>query len=134
MSRFGIICGLILCADTAFALFGSTAKLPLFFIPMMIGIPMLFFGVVALNPHRRRHSLALTAGLAAIGLLVGTGNLSHSLTLWGGGNDVNLHHARIVSVMVGTCVAFLAGYIWSAFFRLRVTEASPGVAEPDPPA
>ena len=49
MARFGIISGLLLCIDTAFALFGSLNKVPLLFIPMMIGIPILFFGVVALK-------------------------------------------------------------------------------------
>ena len=70
MARFGIVSGLLLCFNTAYALFSSLNKEPLLFIPMMLGIPILFFGVVALNPHRRRQALATAALVGGAGCLI----------------------------------------------------------------
>ena len=131
MSRFAIICGLLLCADTAMALFGSTSKAPLFFIPMMLGIPILFFGVVALNPHRRRQALATAAGLGAIGFLVGLGHLSHLAKFWREGIGVNPHSVRIVSVMMVICAVFLGCYTWSTLRRARRRVASESASRQD---
>lgn len=120
MARFGILSGLFLCIATAIALFGSPDKAPLFFIPMMLGIPILFFGVVALNPHRRRQALATAATIAGLGCLAGSAQLIHLGTGWGNADAVNLHSTRIVTMMVVVCVAFLASYLWSVFYLPRV--------------
>ena len=113
MARFGIVSGLLLCIDTAFALFGSFNKAPLLFIPMMIGIPILFFGVVALNPHRRRQALATAAGLCTIGCVIGFGQLAQFASLYRSAGIVNLHHTRIVAMMVIVCVVFAVSYLWT---------------------
>lgn len=117
MARFGIVSGLLLCMDTAMALFGSLNKAPLFFVPMMLGIPILFFGVVALNPHRRRQALATAAGIGGIGCLIGVGQLFHFLSLWRADAVVNPHSTRIVSFMLAICTVFLVAYAWSLFVR-----------------
>ena len=119
MARFGIVSGLLLCIDTAFALFGSLSKAPFFFIPMMIGIPILFFGVVGLNPHRRRQALATAAGIGGLGCLIGLVQLTRFYTLWRSEGFVNLHYTRIVSMMVVICVAFLVSYSLSVVSRRR---------------
>ena len=59
MARLGILAGVLLCVGTAMARMGSYEKAVWLFLPMMIGIPIMFLGVVGLNPHRRR--VALTA-------------------------------------------------------------------------
>ena len=72
MARIGIIFGLLLCGLTFTAMIATTVKSPILFIPMMIGIPTLFCGVVALNPHRRKQAMRAAAVLALLGLSVGT--------------------------------------------------------------
>ena len=119
MARFGIVSGLLLCFDTAIALFGSLNKPPLLFVPMMLGIPILFFGVVALNPHRRRQSLLSAAILGCVGCLIGFGQLVHFFSLWRADGIVNLHYTRIVSMMIAICIAFSLGYLWSVVWTKR---------------
>lgn len=113
LPRLGIFSGLLLCIDTAFALFGSISKAPLLFIPMILGIPILFFGVVALNPHRRRQALATAASVGSVGFLVGCGQLFHLYSLWRNLGQVNLHDMRIIVWMVAICLTFLASYLWN---------------------
>jgi hypothetical protein len=124
MARFGIVSGLLLCVDTAMALFGSVSKSPLLFIPMMLGIPILFFGVVALNPHRRRQALATAAGIGAIGCVIGFGELVHLVSKWVNTETVNLHSTRIVALMVAICMVFLVGYFWTLVHRGRLKVVS----------
>ena len=71
MARIGIIFGLALCGLTVACLVQSTTKSPYQFIPMILGIPMLFLGVVALNPHRRRQAMNVAASVSTMGLVVG---------------------------------------------------------------
>ena len=71
MARVGIIFGLLLCGLTIAGMVATTVKSPILFIPMMIGIPTLFCGVVALNPHRRKQAMRTAATLALIGSCVG---------------------------------------------------------------
>ena len=122
----------MLCIDTAMALFGSLNKAPLLFIPMMLGIPILFFGVVALNPHRRRQALATAAAICVFGCLIGFGQLVHFFSLWRNAGVVNLHHTRIVSLMVAICVAFSISYVWTAISLRRSRTGGPSQpAEPE---
>ena len=72
MARVGIIFGLLLCGLTFVGMVETSVKSPILFIPMMIGIPTLFCGVVALNPHRRKQAMRAAAALALLGLTVGT--------------------------------------------------------------
>ena len=71
MARVGIIFGLLLCGLTIAGLVGTTVKNPILFVPMMIGIPTLFCGVVALNPHRRKHAMRVAGALALLGTCIG---------------------------------------------------------------
>jgi predicted branched-subunit amino acid permease len=71
MARVGIVFGLILCGLTVIGLVGTELKMPTQFYPMMLGIPVLFCGVVSLNPHRRKYAINVTATLALIGAVAG---------------------------------------------------------------
>lgn len=124
MARFGIIAGLALCVLTAFALFGTLDKAPLLFVPMMLGIPILFSGVVALNPHRRRFAIGSAAAIGVVGLVIGLGQGIRLLSLWQRTESVNLHSVRIVALMVSICLVFLVAYGWSGMFWGRTLESA----------
>ena len=67
MARVGIVFGLLLCGLTVVGMVGTTVKSPMQFIPMMLGVPILFSGVVALNPHRRKHAMHAASAVAILG-------------------------------------------------------------------
>jgi hypothetical protein len=71
MARAGIVFGLILCGITIAGLVASSTKAPTQFYPMMLGIPILFLGVVALNPHRRRFAMMVASLIAILGGVLG---------------------------------------------------------------
>ena len=71
MARVSIVFGMLLCGLSAAGMISSITKDPVQFIPMMFGIPVLFCGVVSLNPHRRRFAMRSAAVLTAFGGLVG---------------------------------------------------------------
>ena len=89
MARLSIVFGLLLCCLTVFGLVNSLSKNPMQFFPLMLGIPMLFCGVVALNPHRRRQSMAAAAAVSLLGATMGLGRLIHWGYRWIDGNTVN---------------------------------------------
>ncbi len=128
MARFGIVSGLLLCFNTAMALFGSMTKAPLLFLPMMLGIPILFFGVVALNPHRRRQALRTAASIGALGSVIGVSQLMHLFSLWRKAGLVDPHYTRIVLLMLVICVIFSLTYLWTRLPRpgKQVRHSSPG--------
>ena len=101
MARVGIIFGLLLCGLTIAGLVGTTVKSPILFIPMMIGIPTLFCGVVALNPHRRKHAMRFAGVLALLGTSVGAIRSLVWLTRW-------MREAQIERYAVILNVALLA--------------------------
>ncbi len=93
------------------ALAVSPLKSPVAFIPLMIGIPTLFCGVVSLNPHRRRFGMGLAAGVTAIGLAIGTSVAATALVdLWEG-DWVNPANVGIVFAMTTICAAFVT--VWA---------------------
>ena len=82
MARVGILFGLLLCGLTVAGLVATAEKVPSQFVPMMLGIPVLFCGVVALNPHRRQQSMFVIGCIASAGTLGGTGRLLMWLVHW----------------------------------------------------
>ncbi|SMP46755.1 hypothetical protein SAMN06265222_102172 [Neorhodopirellula lusitana] len=113
MARIGIVFGLLLCGLTIAGLSVTTQKSYTQFIPMMFGIPMLFLGVVSLNPHRREGAVSFATGLAALGTLLGGGRLFVLALQYVGGGYVNPISLRLVVVMTGLCLIFaLVAWIW----------------------
>ncbi|TWU21148.1 hypothetical protein Pla52o_41820 [Novipirellula galeiformis] len=107
MSRIAIFFGLLLCTVTLAALIASMQKIPAQFCPMMLGIPMLFCGVVGLNPHRRKHAMHVAAAIALLGTLMGGSNTLFTLFRLLRGIEVNPLGMRIVMVMTVLCVVYL---------------------------
>lgn len=71
MARVAIVFGLLLCGLSPAGMIATMTKDPVQFIPLMLGIPILFCGVVGLNPHRRRLSIWTAVAIGLIGVVVG---------------------------------------------------------------
>ena len=118
MAHFGIVFGLLLCSLTVAGLFVSPIKSPTQFVPLMLGIPLLFSGVVALNPHRRKLAMHAAAGLALVGALLAGGRAVVSTVQWAGGDHVNELAFSMVWLMTLLCVLFV-GLCIGSFVRAR---------------
>lgn len=60
---------------------GTPLKMPALFIPMMFGIPVLFCGVVGLNPHRRRNSVATAAAIMLFAVVAALARCGYGIAL-----------------------------------------------------
>ena len=86
---------------------------------MMLGIPILFCGVVALNPHRRRLSIWVASTIAGTGAVLGALWSIYELTvLSDGGTDSDRYSLRLMVVMTLVCITFVAICV-VGFARLR---------------
>ena len=106
MSRIAIVTGLLLCGLTLAGLIWSMQKMPVQFYPMMLGIPILFCGVVGLNPHRRRYSMYVAGVLALIGTLGGGSSTAMAALRMVRGIEVNRIALEIVVMMTSVCLVF----------------------------
>ena len=93
MARVSIIFGLLLCGLSALGMVGTTQKMPALFIPMMYGIPVLFCGVVALNPHRRRIAVAFAACIMLVAAVGSFARCGYGIAL--ASKDPELQHPEI---------------------------------------
>ncbi|WP_372725877.1 hypothetical protein [Novipirellula sp.] len=125
MSRIAIVFGLMLCAVTMLALMVTMQKMPSQFCPMMFGIPMLFCGVVGLNPHRRKHAMQVAATVALLGTLIGGSNTIFSLFRVLRGIQVNSLAMQVVMAMTVLCTIFLVVSLVS-FTQARRRRLTPG--------
>ena len=108
MARVGIVFGLILCGITFAGLVATSAKIPTQFYPMMLGIPILFCGVVSLNPHRRRLSMMVAAGIAATGALLGALWVMYRLfAVASDATSVERFSLRLIAIMTVVCLLFV---------------------------
>ena len=106
MARVCIVFGLLLCGLTIGVLVIAPIKNPAYFIPMMLGIPILFCGVVALNPHRLAAFLRIAAAIAAFGGFVGAMRVGACCVRLSQDHGVNMMALRLVSAMTIGCLLF----------------------------
>lgn len=119
MARAGIVFGLILCGITFAGLVGTPAKAPTQFYAMMLGIPILFCGVVALNPHRRRLSMLVATTIAVSGAVSGALWSGYQLiALSNGGLEIDRFSLRLMAVMTLVCILFV-GFCMFGFAKMR---------------
>ncbi len=114
MARTAIVFGLLLCGLTFYGLVAAMTKSPLQFVPLMFGIPVLFCGVVGLNPHRRRISGAISAGIMAFGTIVGVVATSRCVLQWSEQQPL-----RPVLLTVGVLMAALC-FVFVVIFFIRI--------------
>lgn len=128
MARVGIVFGLLLCGLTYAAMVWDPQKIPAQFIPMMFGIPLLFCGVVALNPHRRKVSMQVAAGVAGLGGVFGAFWCVTRCLRLATGNLVNVHGLTVLSIMSLLCIVFV--FLWvRLFFQMRRRQVANAVLD-----
>jgi hypothetical protein len=110
MARIGIVFGLLLCVLAAAGLMGSTAKFPSLIFPMMLGIPILFCGVIGLNPHRRKLAMFSAAVIGTCGLVAGGSRAIYTAIQLSQGETVNLYAFRMILAMAVLCLLFVIAY------------------------
>lgn len=115
MARTAIVFGLLLCGLTFYGLVAAMTKSPFHFVPLMFGIPVLFCGVVGLNPHRRRVSAGISAGIMGFGTIVGM--IATSRFVMHGSDQQPL---RPVLLLMGVLMAAMC-FVFVAVFIFRTT-------------
>lgn len=124
MPQLSVIFGLALCSLTVYGMVGTTEKLATAFFPMMLGIPLVFCGIVSLNPHRRKAWMLVAGLVAAIGLTAGGLRLVYQSTRLLNGDLVN----RFTIVLLWGIVAFCGVYLVAlVFFAWRDHQRRKGV-------
>lgn len=135
MAKVGIFFGLFLCVLTVAGLVATTDKTVTQFVPMMFGIPLMFLGVVGLNPHRRWPAMLCATGLAGIGAIAGVARLVF-LAYDGLEHDAfNWLWIKLVATMTGVFMTFvMLIWIWSRrrSRRLGSTRQDSDLSCPDP--
>ncbi len=111
MARSAIVFGLLLCGLSLFGMVAASAKSPFQFVPLMFGIPVLFCGVVGLNPHRRRLCRPIAAVIMALGVLVGLMEMMQQV--WGWSENLPLRPVLFAMSVVMTlvCIVFVLVFI-----------------------
>ena len=126
MARVGIVFGLLLCGLTYAAMVWDPEKIPAQFIPMMFGIPLLFCGVVALNPHRRKISMQVAASVAGLGVICGSVWCVMRCFRLATGKPVSMHGLTVIAVMSLLCLVFVV--LWGRLvFQMRRKQAASAV-------
>lgn len=138
MARASIIFGLLLCGLSALAMVGTPLKMPALFIPMMFGIPVLFCGVVGLNPHRRRNSVAIAAAIMLFAVVAATARCGYGIALAEhfvdppvgdlvvpdlGGENVDAYAANLAFATLVISLTFTVIYTVSVFGAKRESPA-----------
>ena len=125
-ARIGIVIGLLLCGLSLLGMVEAPVKGTTQFIPMMAGIPLLFLGIIGLNPHRRRTAVWISMVTAILATVYAT--LRYFQVLHRDGPLASIDE-RIVIAMFVLSVAYLG---WSAITIWRHRVATPTVEEPPP--
>ncbi len=102
---------------------GTPIKSPTQFIPMMLGIPVLFCGVVALNPHRRRHAMHVASAIGLLGAVAGAARAMYCLLELAGGNEIDRYGFKVIVAMSGICTIFVVICVVS-FIQTRRRKAA----------
>lgn len=111
MARIGIVVGLLLCGLTVASLLATTQKHVTQFVPMMFGVPLLFLGVVSLNPHRRLRAIPVAGLLATIGVCLGLIRLGYVAVKYGFSGQLNWLSIQTLGAMTLTCLIFGLGVL-----------------------
>lgn len=99
-------------------------KIPTLFVPMMFGIPVLFCGVVGLNPHRRKASVNVTGVIMTVGLVIGLVQTVYGLMIFDDRPVVESYAIRIMSAMTIICAAYCLICVGTWIWKVRSDKAA----------
>ncbi|WP_222435760.1 hypothetical protein [Rubripirellula tenax] len=85
----------------------TVVKDPVQFVPLMLGIPILFCGVVALNPHRRKIAMNLAAVIGSVGTVIGLLQAIVWGVRWSDAGPVSEIGGKIIAAMTWLCATFV---------------------------
>ncbi len=115
MARTAIVFGLLLCVLSLFGMVAAMTKSPFQFVPLMFGIPVLFCGVVGLNPHRRRSCRTIAAGVMSLGLIVAGVETTCQAMIWSDRQPLRPVLFGLGVVMSLLCLVFVLIYLRRLF-------------------
>ena len=122
MARVGIVFGLLLCGLSIATMVTPVPKFPSQFVPMMIGVPIFFLGIFALNPRRKRLSMRGAATVGLIGLIFGVGLVVQTGFRLPDGDDMKVYLMRIGTATAILCLGFVGAYV-SSFLQASKSKA-----------
>lgn len=140
MPQTSVIFGLAMCGLTVFGMMGSPEKLATAFIPMMLGIPLFFCGIVSLNPHRRKSWMWVAGIVAVLGLVTSFGRLAHQLVKIWEHEWVNRFSLGLLWGVFGLCLVYLVVLAFDLLRQhrrrrgARAAERNAAALSPDPAA
>lgn len=107
MARTAIVFGLLLCGLTLYGLIAATTKSPFQFVPLMFGIPVMFCGLVGLNPHRQRVTGMIASVIMTFGMFSGLCATIRCVMHWSEHQPLRPVIFAMGSLMTVVCLVFL---------------------------
>ena len=117
MAHVGIVFGLLLAAFSGVMMTLAPEKMPAQFLPMMLGIPIFYCGVVGLNPHRCRFSMSSALCIGITGLALGLARSIFTSMRVSRGEPINAYVYKIVIGIAVICGLFVIA--WVIAYRIR---------------
>ncbi len=110
MAIQSLVFGALLAVLAAFGYFGAEegSRSLTALIPLVVGVPLLVCGLVALNERYRMHAMHVAACFGVLGMLAAGGRgIPGLIKLMSGESAVNARAVTMILIMFGLCAAFV---------------------------
>jgi hypothetical protein len=110
MAMQSIVFGVLLVALALFGYLGAgeESRSPTALIPLVVGVPLLLCGLVALKEAYRKHAMHVAAGFSALGALAAGGRgIPGAFKLLADEPQVNSRAVMMILLMFVLCAVFL---------------------------
>lgn len=122
MPKISVVFGVLLSVLGLYGYFGMGRISVTALIPLFIGVPIIFLGILAFDDNKLKHSMHAASVLILLGLIGSVYRLAHKLIL--GNND---RSSIILIVMSLLCLIFLILAINSFIAARKAREKKQGV-------
>lgn len=122
MPKISVVFGVLLSVLGLYGYFGMGRISVTALIPLFIGVPIIFLGILAFDDNKLKHSMHAASVLILLGLIGSVYRLAHKLIL--GNND---RSSIILIVMSLLCLMFLILAINSFIAARKAREKKQGV-------
>ncbi len=89
---------------------------------MMIGIPIFFFGVVGLNPHRCRLSMNSALAIGIIGVTLVSGRAILLAVRMSRGVEINQYTFKLICATSLLCMVFIIAWAIARSYKVRAAQ------------